>query len=168
MKTISQSKLLKTLLFFITAISLGTVSVYAQGTGINTAANPTAAAGANLLSLVDLMQVLVTRIIPLLIGATVVAFFIMMVMHMFGDGKDKEKMWHYMMYAVVVLFVEVSIWGLVAFLGSATGIKQGGQIAIPEIPTGVRTYDPSRCTVQNIGGVSRQCCKDANNNYVCQ
>ena len=153
----------------VASISISSVAipvvVYAE-----TAANPTAAAGANLLSLVDLMQVLVARIIPLAIGATVLAFFIMMIMYMFkpGDGAEKGKMWHYMMYSVVVLFVEVSIWGLVAFLGSATGIKQGGQIPVPEIPTGVRTYDPSRCTVQVIGNVTRQCCRDANNVTTCQ
>ena len=168
MKT-KQSKLFKKLsIFILSVVSLsfvGSVSVYAQ----ITANNPTAAAGANLLSLVDLMQVLVTRIIPLLMGLTVVAFFIMMVMYMFDkDAKDKSAMWHYMMYAIVVLFVEVSIWGLVTFLGAATGIKQGGQVPVPEIPTGVRTYDPSKCITRPVGNTTQQCCKDANNNYVCQ
>lgn len=168
MKT-KQSKLFKKLSnFILSAVSLftvGSVSVYAQ----ITANNPTAAAGANLLSLVDLMQVLVTRIIPLTIGATVLAFFLLMIKYMFDkDGAEKGKMWHYMMYSVVVLFVEVSIWGLVAFLGSATGIKQGGQVPVPEIPTGVRTYDPSKCITRAVGNTTQQCCKDANNNYVCQ
>ncbi len=162
MKT-TQSKLFKKLsTFILSAVSLfitGVVSVSAQ------TANPTAAAGANLLSLVDLMQVLVTRIIPLTIGFTVLAFFGVMIKYMVSaSADDKGKMWHYMMYSVVVLFVEVSIWGLVAFLGSATGIKQGGQVPIPEIPTGVRTYDPSKCSVIN----GKQCCKDATGNYVCQ
>ena len=47
-----------------------------------------------------------------------------------------------MMYAVLVLFVEVSIWGLVAFLSKATGINQGGGVPVPEIPVGVRVYNP--------------------------
>lgn len=130
----------------------GVISVAAQ-TGAS-AADPTAQAGANLLNLVNLMQVLVTRLIPLLMGATVVAFFAMMVWYMFAkDGAEKGKMWHYMMYAIVVLFVEVSIWGLVAFIGKATGINQGGSVATPDIPTGVRTYNPAQCPV--IGGVPR-------------
>ena len=142
------------------AISLlGAGLLSASSAGLNTAANPTAQAGQNLLGLIDLMQALVTRVIPLLIGATVVSFFVMMVKYMFEkDGAEKGKMWHYMMYAIVVLFVEASIWGLVAFLGSATGIDQGGRIVVPEIPTGVRTYDPATC--RTINGM--QCCKDRN------
>ncbi len=147
------NKLITKVSITISLLGAGLLSVSAQATG----ANPTAQAGQNLLGLIDLMQALVTRVIPLLIGATVVAFFGMMVMYMFSkDGTEKGKMWHYMMYAIVVLFVEASIWGLVAFLGSATGIDQGGRITVPEIPTGIRTYDPATCYTQN----GQQCCVD--------
>ena len=142
---------------FLAISLLGAGLLSASSAGLTTAANPTAQAGQNLLGLIDLMQALVTRVIPLLIGATVVAFFGMLVMYMFTkDGAQKGEMWHYMMYAIVVLFVEASIWGLVAFLGSATGIDQGGRITVPEIPTGVRTYDPATC--QTVNGM--QCCTD--------
>ncbi len=147
------NKLSTKLFLSISLLGAGLLSASAQVGG----ANPTEKAGQNLLGLIDLMQALVTRVIPLLIGATVVAFFVMMVMYMFKpSGEDKAKMWHYMMYAIVVLFVEASIWGLVAFLGSATGIDQGGRITVPEIPTGVRTYDPATC--QTVNGM--QCCTD--------
>ncbi len=128
----------KITLTILTAV-LGASEAFAQANN----ANPTQQAGQNILSLVDLMQTLTTKIIPLLIGITIVAFFAMMIKYMFSsDANDKNKMWHYMMYAVVVLFVEVSIWGLVAFLGKATGIGQGGGVPVPEIPVGVRTYNP--------------------------
>ena len=153
------NKLATKLFLAISLLGVGLLS--ASSAGLNTAANPTAQAGQNLLGLIDLMQALVTRVIPLLIGATVVAFFGMMMKYMFSsDGETKGKMWHYMMYAIVVLFVEASIWGLVAFLGSATGIDQGGRIVVPEIPTGVRTYDPATCETRN----GMQCCMDRNTN----
>ena len=127
---------------------IGVGSAFAQVNSVN----PTQQAGQNLLGLVDLMQVLVTRIVPLLIGATVVSFFFMMIKYMFEkDGDAKGKMWHYMMYAVVVLFVEVSIWGLVAFLGRATGVTQGGAAIIPSIPVGVKTYNPALCQTLSDG-----------------
>ena len=128
----------KITLTILTAV-LGVSSAFAQAGGIG----PTSQAGANLLSIVDLMQTLTTRIIPLLIGVTIAVFFFMMVKYMISsDGLEKGKAWHYMMYAIVVLFVEVSIWGLVAFLGKATGIGGGGGAPIPEIPVGVRVYNP--------------------------
>ena len=128
----------KITLTILTAV-LGVSSAFAQAGGTS----PTSQAGANLLSIVDLMQTLTVRIIPLLIGVTVAAFFFMMIKYMFtSDGMEKGKMWHYMMYAVLVLFVEVSIWGLVAFLSKATGINQGGGVPVPEIPVGVRVYNP--------------------------
>ncbi len=144
------------------SMGLGLGAVYAQVTN-----NPTAQAGANIISLVDLVQALITKIIPVLIGLTVLAFFGMMIKYMVSsDGLDKGKAWHYMMYSVVVLFVEVSIWGLVAFLASATGITQGGQVPIPEIPIGVRTYDPSKCIVNSLG---QQCCQQsAGGSYICR
>jgi hypothetical protein len=40
-----------------------------------------------------------------------------------------------MAFSILALFMMVSVWGLVSFLGSFFGIGQGGSVGIPAIPT---------------------------------
>jgi hypothetical protein len=37
-------------------------------------------------------------------------------------------------FSILALFVMVSIWGIVGFLGSVFGINQGGNVPTPGIP----------------------------------
>jgi len=39
-----------------------------------------------------------------------------------------------MIWGLVALFVMVSVWGLVRFIGDAVGVDQGGDIEVPTVP----------------------------------
>lgn len=49
-----------------------------------------------------------------------------------GDEEAKKKGKDTMIWGIVALFVMVSVWGLVAFLGNALGIRQGE--GLPNVP----------------------------------
>jgi hypothetical protein len=59
-----------------------------------------------------------------------------------GDEAAKEQGKQIMIWGVVILFVMLSIWGLVAILNTITGVNQGGQAtAIPSLPaTSAETF----------------------------
>jgi hypothetical protein len=39
-----------------------------------------------------------------------------------------------MIWGIVALFVMVSVWGLVRFIGNAFNIEQGGSANVPTVP----------------------------------
>lgn len=45
-----------------------------------------------------------------------------------SEGKNK------MLWGVIALFVIVSVWGLVGFIGSTLGVGQGGHPIVPQLP----------------------------------
>lgn len=49
-----------------------------------------------------------------------------------GDEEARKNGKHIMIWGIVALFVMVSVWGLVAFLGQALGIGQGQ--SLPNVP----------------------------------
>jgi|JI10StandDraft_1071094.scaffolds.fasta_scaffold683547_1 hypothetical protein len=83
------------------------------------------------LGLINLAQVIVSRLVPLLVGIAVLAFFWFLIEYIWKGREDPEV---YrtgragMFYSVLAIFVMVSIWGLVGFLGNLFGIEQGGNI----------------------------------------
>lgn len=97
----------------------------------------TAAPGSNLLQLLGLAQTIVSRLVPFLIGLAVVSLFYGIVMFMW-KGRDKaedhDKWMKWMGYSILAIFVMVSVWGLIGFLGQMLGIGQGGQAPAPTIP----------------------------------
>lgn len=99
------------------------------------------AMGQGLLDFINLIQTIVNRAVPLLIGAAVVALMYGVLMFLFKkEAADHEKWGKFMGMAVISLFVMVSIWGLVNFLGSVLGVGQGGGVPVPEIPVRTGTY----------------------------
>ena len=101
------------------------------------------AIGSSLLGLIALAQEIINRSIPLLIGAAVAALFIGIVMFLWKGRESEEehtKWGKFMGMAVLALFVMVSIWGLVNFLGSVLNIGQGGGVPTPGIPVRPNTY----------------------------
>ena len=93
--------------------------------------------GGSLISLLDTAQRIVTRLVPLGIGLAVVSLFYGIVMFMWKGRDEKEahdKWLKWMGVSIIGIFVMVSVWGLVGFLGSVLGIGQGGQVPTPSIP----------------------------------
>ncbi|MBP6888689.1 MAG: hypothetical protein KBC21_03215 [Candidatus Pacebacteria bacterium] len=79
----------------------------------------------------DMLQTLVKRLVPFLVGLAVLAFFWYLVIFIWkGSENPKERAEGIkgMGWSIVALFVMVSIWGLVGFIGGVTGIKQGGSM----------------------------------------
>jgi hypothetical protein len=93
--------------------------------------------GSGLLNLLALAQGLVSRLIPFAVSLAVLAFFWFLVKFIWKgseDAKEKGAAVAGMGYSILALFVMVSIWGLVGFLGSMLGIGQGGSVPIPTVP----------------------------------
>ena len=83
------------------------------------------------LGLLGLAQTFVARSVPLLIGVALLAFFWFLI-EFIWKGKDspdeQSKAKTGMFWAILALFVMISIWGIIGFLGSVFGIGQGGSI----------------------------------------
>lgn len=103
---------------------------------------PNGPVGKNLQDLVALVQSLIGPITGILIAITIIVFFWGLIKFIFShDGKGKEGAIKYMGYALLALFIEVSIWGIIYWLGSATGIQQGGKAPIPQVPVQTGVYN---------------------------
>jgi len=70
---------------------------------------------------------LVNTALPIVVGLALLAFFWGLVRFIFAAGEeDKRKEARSMMiYSIIALFVMVSVWGLVGFVGQALGVGQG-------------------------------------------
>lgn len=100
------------------------------------------AVGQSLMNLIVSAQSIVNLLVPFGIGLAVVAMFYGIIMFMFNkeDAEDHAKWLKFIGMSLVGLFVMVSIWGLVAFMGSVFGISQGGGISTPALPVRTITY----------------------------
>lgn len=93
--------------------------------------------GGSLINLIQLIQNIVARLVPLGIGLAVVALFFGIIMFMIkgrSDEKERGKWLAWMGYSIIGLFVMVAIWGLVGFISSVLGIGVGGSAPTPTIP----------------------------------
>lgn len=77
---------------------------------------------------------LVDIALPIVVALALLAFFYGLATSIFGGAEKKEEAKHLMIWGVVALFVMVSIWGLVRFIGNAFDIQQGGTVNIPQVP----------------------------------
>jgi len=71
---------------------------------------------------------LVSAALPIVVGIALLGFFYGLAMFIFNAGKDEAKRAEgrsIMIYGIIGLFVMVSVWGLVNFVGSAFGINRG-------------------------------------------
>lgn len=116
----------------LTTISVGALTItsaYAQTTNqVNLSP---------IFSLLAQLQKLLTLLVPFAIGAAVIAFFWFLIVFIAKGGQDGDKRnasLAGMGWCIVAIFVMVSIWGLVGFLGSIFGIGQGGSVPVPGIP----------------------------------
>ena len=94
--------------------------------------------GGALVSLLTLVSKLSGMLAPILVTFAVLVFFWYLIQFIIKGGQDAEAKnlsMRGMMYSIGAIFVMVSIWGIVAFLGSTLGIGQGGSVPIPSVPT---------------------------------
>lgn len=89
----------------------------------------------NLQNLLTAIGNLVTNATPIVVGLALLGFFWGLAMYIFSAGSDEKKKEgkNIMIWGVVALFVMVSIWGLVKFIGDALGINQGTTIIVPRV-----------------------------------
>lgn len=93
--------------------------------------------GNAIMSLLNLAQSIVVRLVPFAIGVAVIVFFWFLINYIITASKspdDARKNMAGMGYSILALFVMVSIWGIVGFLGSVFGVGQGGNVPIPGVP----------------------------------
>ena len=78
---------------------------------------------------------LVDLAIPIVVSLALLAFFWGLAKFIFaaGDEESKADGKKIMIGGVVALFVMVSVWGLVGFIGNAFNIQQGGSITPPSV-----------------------------------
>jgi hypothetical protein len=99
---------MKKLAITIGALALPLISSAQQLTALNT--------------LVGSIGDIVKLIIPILFALAMVGFFYGLVMYIFGAEQNKDQAKKTMIWGVVALFVMASVWGLVAWLGTAVGV----------------------------------------------
>lgn len=107
------------------------------GSGTQGATGAGGAQGSGLLSLLALAQTIIARLVPFLIGVAMLAFFWFLIEFIWkgresSDAQAKGKLG--MAYSILAIFVMVSIWGIVGFLGQTFGIGQGGSISGFKLP----------------------------------
>lgn len=104
-------------------------STYVAGQAAATTVNATA-----INQFITLIVNVTNSLIPIAVTLAVLAFFwylIQFIWHGKEEAETKKKTLAGMGWSVLALFVMVSIWGLIGFIGSVTGIGQGGRVPIP-------------------------------------
>jgi hypothetical protein len=90
-----------------------------------------------ILGLLNMAQDILTRAGPLLVGIALIAFFWFLVTFIWKGASSVEeqaKGKKGMLYSILALFVMVSIWGIIKFIGGTIGITQGGTMSGFNLP----------------------------------
>ncbi len=93
--------------------------------------------GGALIALIRLANDIVARLGIFAVGLAILSFFWFLIEFIWkgrADPEAKNTSLKGMGYAILAIFVMVSIWGIVGLLGSITGVGQGGSVPIPSIP----------------------------------
>lgn len=97
--------------------------------------------GAQTLGNVDLfvqnVGELVSTLLPIVVAIALLIFFWGLVKFIFAQGNEEAKAdaKKIMLWGLIALFVMVSVWGLIEFIGNALGIDQGDDLeAVPGVP----------------------------------
>ena len=75
-------------------------------------------------------------LLPIVVAIALLGFFWGLVKFIFAQGNEEAKAdaKKIMLWGLIALFVMVSVWGLVEFIGSALGVGQGDTIIVPTVP----------------------------------
>ncbi len=90
----------------------------------------------NLETLMKSIGRLVGLALPIVVAIALLAFFYGLVKFIFSQGneEDKQASKKIMLWGLIALFVMVSVWGLVRFIGTALNINQDDTITVPKVP----------------------------------
>lgn len=83
------------------------------------------------------IQGIISTLLPIVVALALLFFFWGLAKFILaaGDESAKEEGKRIMIWGVVALFVMVSVWGLVYFLGNIVGVGQGQNLnAVPSVP----------------------------------
>ncbi|MBX4206553.1 hypothetical protein KW784_02085 [Candidatus Parcubacteria bacterium] len=88
----------------------------------------------NLESLLRSVGRLVDLALPIVVALALLAFFYGLVKLIWGGAEAVKEGKSLMLWGIVALFVMVSVWGLVRFIGIAFDVRQGGSVDVPTVP----------------------------------
>lgn len=115
----------KILLKFLAFFTVLTPSlVYAQGQGFGT-----------LTRLIDQIALIVQKLIPIVFGLAILGFFWGLVKYIFSQGNEESKTEgkKVMLWALVALFVMVSVFGIIRLAQDTFEIKNNNPFPPPDI-----------------------------------
>src|SRR3989344_7867560 len=90
----------------------------------------------NIEDIVQSISSIIALALPIVVALGLLAFFWGLVKFIFaaGDEAAKDEGKRIMLWGIIALFVMVSVWGIVGFIGDALEIEQGGSVEIPTVP----------------------------------
>ncbi len=97
--------------------------------------------GSWLLSLLNLAQTVVNKLSPILVTLALLAFFWFLIQFIWKGAENPKAHQDGMKgmgYAILALFVMVSIWGIIATLQSIFGVPNLTQPDVPVLPPSMR------------------------------
>ncbi len=77
----------------------------------------------------------INTLLPIVVALALLYFLWGLVKYVVSSGDAREEAKGIMIWGIIALFVMVSVWGLVAFLGNTLGISSGGNVDRGDIPT---------------------------------
>jgi hypothetical protein len=78
---------------------------------------------------------LVETATPIVVGIALLAFFWGLAKYIFaGAEDDKVAGKKIMIWGIIALFVMISVWGIIEFIGTSLGISENATINVPEVP----------------------------------
>lgn len=99
-------------------LTFSPVSAFAQGSG-------TISSASDLRGVIDFMMGILSRLVPLLIGAAVVVFLYGVMLFIAkasaGNADGRAEGIKFMIFGIIGIAVMVSVWGLVAFVTNTFG-----------------------------------------------
>ena len=69
---------------------------------------------------------IIALLLPFIISLAVLFFIISLVMYILKEGEEKAKAKTQMIWGIVILFVMISVWGLVGILSDTFGLDNKG------------------------------------------
>ncbi len=92
------------------------------------------AVGGNINALLSLVENVVGRLIPIFVALALIYFIWGLIKFVIAaDAEAREDGKHMMWWGIVALFVIVSIWGIVAFIGNILGINATTTVTPPKV-----------------------------------
>jgi hypothetical protein len=122
---------------FISTVSFAMAQA---GLGTGQVGTPGASTATGIIGLVDTLQSLLNRAVPLIISLAVIGLFWFLLQFVWkgnSDPKAREGAIKGMGYSILAIFVMVAIWGIIAFIANLLGVGVGGDIKpiIPKLPS---------------------------------